>query len=89
MKTGYIPVRKSALELDSYKKFLKENPRKEIPMKTLDKGYSGARSIGVIPALDVLGEELEKVFANEKSVDEALKDAQEKGEKAMQEARSN
>ena len=89
MKTGYIPVRKSALELDDYKKFLQENPRKEIPMKTLDKGYSGARSIGVIPALDVLGEELEKVFANEKSVDEALKDAQEKGEKAMQEARSN
>lgn len=89
MKTGYIPVRKSALELDDYKKFLQENQRKEIPMETLDKGYSGARSIGVIPALDVLGEELEKVFANEKSVDEALKDAQEKGEKAMQEARSN
>ncbi|WP_027632932.1 ABC transporter substrate-binding protein [Clostridium hydrogeniformans] len=88
-KTGYMPVRKSSWELDSYKKFLKENPVKEVPLKTIDKGYTGARTIGSIPALDELGKELNQVFANKKSVDEALKTAQEKGEKAMKEARNN
>lgn len=89
MQTGYIPVRKSAMESKEYKEFLKENPVKEIPLKSLDKGWTGARNIGCIPALDALGKELEQVFAGKKSVDEALKDAQTNGEKAMKEARSN
>ncbi|WP_032121359.1 ABC transporter substrate-binding protein [Clostridium amazonitimonense] len=89
MKTGYIPVRMSAIKSEEYQKFLKENPVKEVPMKTLDKGWIGARSIGTIPALDVLGQELEQVFKEKKTTEEALKEAQEKGEKAMKEARSN
>lgn len=89
MQTGYIPVRKSAIESDKYKEFLKENLAKEVPLKTLDKGWTGARSIGCIPALDALGKELEQVFAGKKNVDQALKDAQQNGEKAMKEARSN
>lgn len=89
MQTGYMPVRTSAVNSESYKQFLKENPVKEVPLKTLDKGWVGARQIGVIPALDTLGQELEQVFKNKKTVDDALKDAQEKGEKAMKEARSN
>ncbi len=88
-QTGYIPVRKSAFDSEAYKEFLKKNPVKEVPLKTLDKGWQGARSIGVIPALDVLGSELEQVFKNTKSVEDALKSAQEKGEAAMKEARNN
>ncbi|MCI6277364.1 MAG: ABC transporter substrate-binding protein [Clostridium sp.] len=87
--TGYIPVRKSAFESESYKKFLSTNPVKKVPLETLDKGWQGARNIGVIPALDTLGSELEQVFKGQKSVDDALKSAQEKGEAAMKEARSN
>ena len=87
--TGYIPVRKSAFESENYKKFLSENPVKKVPLETLDKGWQGARNIGVIPALDTLGGELEQVFKGQKSVDDALKSAQEKGEAAMKEARSN
>ncbi|CAM2920213.1 ABC transporter substrate-binding protein [Hathewaya histolytica] len=89
MDTGYIPVRKSAIESEKYKEFLKKNQAKEVPLKTLDKGWTGSRGIGTIPALDVLGKELEQVFAGKKSVDEALKTAQQNGEKAMKEARSN
>ncbi|WP_017414306.1 ABC transporter substrate-binding protein [Clostridium tunisiense] len=89
MQTGYMPVRKSASESETYKAFLKEHPVKEIPLKTLDKGYIGARQVGTIPALNELGKELEQVFQNKKTVEDALKAAQEKGEKAMQEARSN
>lgn len=89
MQTGYMPVRDSAVKSEVYQKFLKDNPVKEVPLKTLEKGWTGARQIGVIPALDALGSELEQVFNNKKTVDEALKTAQEKGEKAMKEARSN
>lgn len=89
MQTGYMPVRNSAINSEEYKKFLKDNPVKEVPLKTLDKGWMGARQIGVIPALDALGAELDQAFHNKKTVDEALKTAQEKGEKAMKEARSN
>lgn len=89
MQTGYMPVRDSAIKSEVYQKFLKESPVKEVPLKTLQNGWSGARQIGVIPALDVLGAELEQTFSNKKTVEEALKTAQEKGEKAMKEARSN
>lgn len=88
-ETGYLPVRKSAQELDSYKAYLKENPIKGVGLKSFDVGYQGARNIGEINALDVLGEELDLVFNGKKSLDEALKDAQTRGEKAMMDARKN
>ena len=88
-QTGYLPVRKSVQELDSYKKFLEEKPVKAISFESMDIGFQGARNIGEINALDVLGEELDQVFHNQKSVDEALKAAQERGERAMLEARKN
>ncbi len=87
--TGYIPVRKSAAELDSYKAFLEKNPVKKVPFTSMDNGYQGARSIGVIPALDILGEELDEVFLKEKNIDDALKAAQDRGVAAMKEARNN
>lgn len=87
--TGYLPVRKSVRELDSYKEYLEENPIKLISLDSMEIGFQGARNIGEINALDVLGEELDLVFSNEKSIEDALKDAQERGERAMQEARNN
>ncbi|WIV11287.1 ABC transporter substrate-binding protein [Proteiniborus sp. MB09-C3] len=88
-QTGYLPVRKSVQELDDYKKFLEEKPVKAISFPSMEIGFQGARNIGEINALDVLGEELDLVFSNEKSIDDALKAAQERGERAMQEARNN
>jgi len=87
--TGYLPVRKSVKELDSYKKYLEENPIKAMSLDNMEIGFQGARNIGEINALDVLGEELDLVFSNEKSIEDALKAAQERGERAMQEARNN
>lgn len=89
MQTGYMPVRKSVINSEEYKAFLDENPVKKVPLQYLDKGWVGSRSVGTIQALNALGEELEQVFTGNKTVDEALKDAQTKGEQAMQEARSN
>lgn len=88
-ETGYLPVRKSAQELESYKSYIEANPIKGVGLKSMDIGFQGTRIIGQINALDVLGEELDLVFHGEKSIDEALKDAQERGEKALKEARNN
>lgn len=87
--TGYLPVRYSAREVESYKKFLEESPINAVGLESFDKGFQGTRNIGGINALDVLGEELDLVFAGEKSVEEALKDAQERGTRALEEAGKN
>lgn len=87
--TGYLPVRYSARDEESYKKFLQDSPINAVGLESFDKGFQGTRNIGGINALDVLGEELDLVFAGEKSIDDALKDAQERGERALEEARKN
>lgn len=89
MATGYLPVRKSAIELENYKAYIEKNPVLGVGLQSFDIGFQGARMIGEINALDVLGEELDEVFFNGKSIDEALKSAQERAEKAVQEVRNN
>lgn len=87
--TGYLPVRYSARDTAEYKEFLEANPLKAVGLQSFDIGFQGTRNIGGINALDVLGEELDLVFAGQKSIDDALKDAQERGTRAMEEARKN
>lgn len=87
--TGYLPVRYSAQEIPTYKKFLEESPINGVALKSFDIGFQGARNVGEINALDALGEELDLLFSGKKSIDDALKDAQSKGESAMEEARKN
>lgn len=60
-----------------------------VGLESFDIGFQGTRNIGGINALDVLGEELDLVFAGQKSVADALKDAQERGTRALEEARKN
>lgn len=88
-QTGYIPVRKSAKEDPVFKAVLEEKPMKQLPFECMDKGFQGTRNIGGKNALDELGKQLDLVFSGEKSVEEALKDAQINGEEAMKKAASN
>lgn len=88
-QTGYIPVRKSAQDDPVYAEVLKEKPIKQLSIDCMDHGFQGARSIGIINALDALGDQLDLVFSGEKDIDAALADAQANGEKAMEEARNN
>lgn len=88
-ETGYLPVRSSAREIPEYKAYLESAPIKAVGLESFDKGFQGTRNIGGINALDVLGEELDLVFEGQKSVEQALKDAQERGTKALEEARKN
>lgn len=88
-QTGYIPVRKSAQTDPVFAAVLAEKPIKQMCFDYMDVGFQGARSVGIINALDALGDQLDLVFSGEKDLDSALKDAQTNGEKAMAEARSN
>lgn len=88
-QTGYIPVRKSAETNPVFAAVLEEKPIKKLSFECMDLGFQGTRNIGGINALDALGDELDLVFSGEKDIDSALKDAQAKGEQAMEEARSN
>jgi multiple sugar transport system substrate-binding protein len=88
-QTGYIPVRKSAQEVPVFKAVLEAKPMKKVPFASMDTGFQGARCIGSINALDALGEELDLVFNGQKDIDTALKDAQVKGEQAMETAKNN
>ncbi len=40
LKTGYVPVRKSALETSEWKIFVKMDPKAAIPVKFIGQGYS-------------------------------------------------
>lgn len=88
-ETGYLPARYSAREILEYKAYLEEAPIKAVGLESFDMGFQGTRNIGGINALDVLGEELDLVFAGQKSVEDALRDAQERGTRALEEAGKN
>ena len=88
-QTGYIPVRKSAQEDPVFKAVLAEKPIKQLSFDCMDKGFQGTRNIGGKNALDELGKQLDLVFSGEKSIEDALKDAQKNGEEAMEAARNN
>ncbi|MEG1255360.1 ABC transporter substrate-binding protein [Clostridium sp.] len=88
-QTGYIPVRKSAQEDPVFKEILAKKPIKQLSFDCMDKGFQGTRNIGGINALDELGKQLDLVFSGEKSIEDALKDAQKNGKDAMEKAASN
>lgn len=88
-KTGYLPARYSSREIPEYKAYLESAPIKAVGLESFHIGFQGTRNIGGINALDVLGEELDLVFAGQKSVADALKDAQERGTRALEEAGKN
>lgn len=88
-QTGYIPVRKSAQKDPEFSKILAEKPIKQLSFDCMDKGFQGTRNIGGINALDELGKQLDLVFNDKKGIDEALKDAQKNGTKALEEAKNN
>lgn len=89
MNTGYLPIRYSVLEMEEFKAHAKENPRDVAGLEGIENGRQGARLIGAMSALDILGEELEQLIHNRKTIDEALVDAQRRGLEAIDQARRN
>ncbi len=80
-KIGYIPVRKSAMEVDSYKKFTEENPYAKVPYEqalTASPAFVDPTNGAINDALKIAADkiELENVPAQE-ALDQACKEAQE------------
>lgn len=84
MKTGYLPVRTSALESDEYQTFIKENPEYEAASMQFDTGFFTARVTGGDAVRNIVLEELDNIILDKKTVEEGLSDAQEKANKELQ-----
>lgn len=77
-RTGYLPARYSAIESDSYKKFLEENPEFTPAIEQFDIAYMSARIPGTKAVQNILLEEIDEAILNRKSVEEAIKQAQDR-----------
>ncbi|MDD7305762.1 MAG: ABC transporter substrate-binding protein [Peptoniphilaceae bacterium] len=80
-KIGYIPVRKSAMEVESYKKFTEENPYAKIPYEqalTASPAFIDPTDGKISDALSIAADkiELQNIPAKD-ALDEACKTAQE------------
>lgn len=88
MKTGYLPVRTSAANLDSYKQFVKDHPNQGVAEKQLGDGFFYARVLGSSAVKNVVMKEVENVMLGKKTVDQALADAEKAGNDEMQKAKA-
>lgn len=72
MQTGYVPIRRAALDVEDYKKFIEENPTAEAANKELEYGISSPVFKGYGEYRNVLLETMDEVTINKKDVKEAL-----------------
>ncbi|WP_112179049.1 MULTISPECIES: ABC transporter substrate-binding protein [Paraliobacillus] len=83
MKSGYLPVRYSAQELDNYQAFVAENPAYEAGTAQFDAGFFIARIEGGDAVRNIVLEELEYILLDDKTVEEGLTDAQERANQEL------
>lgn len=78
IKTGYIPIRKSVLELPDVKKFMEENPNYKVAFEQMKygKAYWHFEQMGTMDAL--LYEYLDKIERGVLTPEKAMKEAAEK-----------
>ncbi|NNG03666.1 MAG: extracellular solute-binding protein, partial [Inquilinus sp.] len=82
--TGYLPITMAAYELTKSQGFYDENPGTEtailqMTLNTPTQNSKGLRFGSFVQVRDVINEELEAIWAGQKSVQEALDDAVERG----------
>ncbi|NOU97028.1 extracellular solute-binding protein [Paenibacillus sp. LMG 31456] len=78
-KTGYLPVRASVSQLDSYKAFLKANPVQGIAEKLLTADRFLIRIPSSTALEPVVSKEMEAILYGKKSVEQGLSDAEQAG----------
>ncbi|MCF6094249.1 ABC transporter substrate-binding protein [Microaerobacter geothermalis] len=83
IKTGYLPVSKSAVESGKYQEFLKKNEVVKVFVDQMEYGFARP-SIPAYNAISVaLGKEIEKALYQEKSAKESLDAAAKAAEKEL------
>ncbi|QDP41912.1 ABC transporter substrate-binding protein [Radiobacillus deserti] len=75
-KTGYLPVRYSALESDAWVKYKEENPVYGVGEQQFDAGFYDPRVAGANELKNAVAKELDKVLLGEATVEEGLEAAQ-------------
>jgi|SRR5690625_174615 len=84
MHTGYLPTRYSALELEEFEQYLSENPEFQSSVDQFDDGFVIARIKGGNAARNIILEELEEVFLDRQTVEEALQAAEERSNEVLE-----
>lgn len=74
METGYVPIRRAALDVEEYKTFIEENPTAEAANKELEYGISSPIFKGYGEYRNALLETMDDVTISKKDVTEALTD---------------
>lgn len=76
MNTGYMPVRNSASSSADYQQFLKDHPNQGVAEQQLANGYFYYRGLGANAVQTAVSKEVQNVLLGQKSVDQALADAE-------------
>lgn len=72
MATGYVPIRRSALEVSAYQEFLQENPTAEAANLELEYGISETTFVGFGEYRNALLETLDNILVNDADIQESL-----------------
>ncbi|WP_188204764.1 ABC transporter substrate-binding protein [Desemzia incerta] len=72
IETGYVPIRRSALEVEEYKTYLEENPRAQAANLELEYGMSSPSFVGSGEYRNNLLETLDGVLVNDADIQESL-----------------
>src|SRR5699024_2505461 len=83
METGYVPIRRSAMDVEDYKKFVEENPTVQAANKELEYGMSSPVFKGYGEYRNVLLETMDDVLINKTDEKEALTGLNEKTQEIM------
>ncbi len=88
--SGYMPLTTAALESDEFQRFLEEeDPSKGIAAQMFPYAYQDPKGLNGYAIHSNMQEALEEILAGEKTIDEALADAQEEATRDMEEAKKN
>jgi sn-glycerol 3-phosphate transport system substrate-binding protein len=93
-KSGYLPVTTAAYEATKKSGFYDKNPGRETPIlqmlgKAPTENSKGVRLVNLPQVRDIENEEFEKMLAGQQTAQQALDNAVERGNKAIQEAIGN
>lgn len=88
-KTGYLPIRASVSQLDSYKAYVKVNPVQGIAEKQLKADRLLTRLPSANALEPVISKEVEAVLLGKKSVEQGLADAEQAGNTIIARGLSN
>lgn len=86
-ETGYLPVRYSALQSDTWKQYVEKNPVYGVGEQQFDAGFFDPRILGMNAVYTALGKEIEAALLGQKSVDQALEDAAKAAQEAIDRAK--